>query len=71
MPSFSDGDGGRQVSNNNQTMTVYVLLCYYDSDTQLCGVFTTKAKALAEAKRMEQNDEVEIDNWSIEKQKVK
>ena len=51
-------------------MTVYALLCYYDPCTELIGIFSTKAKAVAKAKQMEQANEVEIGNWDVESKKV-
>ena len=52
-------------------MTVYILLCYYDATTEICGVFDSMAKANSEAKRMEQSNEVEVGNWTIQPEKVK
>lgn len=51
-------------------MIVYVLLCYYDNNTEMCGVFSTLPLATAEAKRMEQNNEVDVGNWVIKSERV-
>ena len=52
-------------------MTVYVLQCFYDASTEVVEVFATHAAALAEAKRMEKADEVEVGSWLIAPKKVR
>ena len=51
-------------------MTVFILMCYYDSSTEICGVFDSLTKANNEAKRMEQIHEVDVGCWSVKSEKV-
>ena len=49
---------------------VYVLLCHYDSATELIGVYDSLAKATSKAKQLEQTNEVAIGSWTIKSEKV-
>ena len=51
-------------------MTVYVLLCYYDNCTEMCGVFDSAVKAAQKAAQMEQFDQVEIGQWTVKAERV-